>query len=89
MSNRLQSIIQKEWVREAQAKGYITIIGRKITYNAIGYTDDIEDPEEEVRAALYQDLIDKYNYVASKQVIEMEKLHKIGHPDPTPSYRPL
>jgi len=73
-------ITQKGWVREGQTKGHITIRGGKITYNAIGYTDDISDPEEIVRAALYLELIEKYNYQASKDVIEMEKLHKIGHP---------
>ncbi len=55
-------------------------ISFKDRYNAISYTDDFSDPEEKVRAELYIDLIDKYNYQASKDVIEMEKRHKIGHP---------
>lgn len=73
-------ITQKGWIREAQTKGHITIRGGRITYNAIGHTDDFSGPEEKVRAPLYLELIDKYNYQASKDVIEMEKLHKIGHP---------
>lgn len=71
---------QEDWLKEGQKKGFITILGNKITYNAIGYSDDITDPEEQIRAALYLSLIDKYKYQASKDVIEMEKRHKIGHP---------
>lgn len=71
---------REEWLKEGQKKGHITILGNKITYDAIGYSDDITDPEEQVRAALYLSLLEKYNYQASKDVIEMEKLHKIGHP---------
>jgi type I restriction enzyme M protein len=80
MSDISYEITQKGWIREGQTKGHVTIRGGRITYNAIGYTDDFSDPEEKVRAALYLELLDKYNYQASKDVIEMEKRHKIGHP---------
>ncbi|MCK4476157.1 MAG: N-6 DNA methylase [Methanophagales archaeon] len=80
MSDISYEITQKGWIREGQTKGHVTIRGGRITYNAIGYTDDFSDPEEKVRAALYLELIDKFNYQASKDVIEMEKRHKIGHP---------
>jgi len=80
MSDLSYDITQKGWIKEGQAKGHITLRGGRITYNAIGYSDVFSDPEEKVRAVLYLELIDKYKYQASRDVIEMEKLHKIGHP---------
>ena len=80
MKDALNEIIKKRWFLEGQSKGYFKINNEKIIYNSVGYSDDILDPEEQVRAALYFDLIDKYGYNPSKNVIEMEKLHKIGHP---------
>ncbi len=67
-------------VKLGEEKGYILIShdGFKITYLAQGYTDNFLDPEEQVRAELYVDLIEKYNYRPDK--IELEKYRKIGHP---------
>ncbi|MDP3014319.1 MAG: type I restriction enzyme HsdR N-terminal domain-containing protein, partial [Candidatus Subteraquimicrobiales bacterium] len=65
-----------------EKKGYISFSrdGSKITYTAQSFTDDYFDPEEKVRAELYIDLIEKYKYQLSKEIIELEKYRKIGHP---------
>jgi len=65
-----------------EKKGYISISrdGSKITYLAQGYADNYNDPEERVRAELYVDLIEKYKYKPDKDIIELEKYRKIGHP---------
>jgi len=59
--------------------GLATIEDSSITYSRVRYSDNIEDPEEQVRADLYLDLVEKYEYSADN-AIEMEKFHKIGHP---------
>lgn len=53
--------------------------GNTIVYSKLGYLDDYQDGEEQVRADLYYDLVTDYGYGQDK-VIEFEKLHKIGHP---------
>jgi type I restriction enzyme M protein len=67
-------------IKSGEEKGYISISrdGSKITYLAQKYTDNFLDPEEQVRAELYIDLIEKYKYKPDK--IELEKYRKIGHP---------
>jgi len=69
-------------IKYGEEKGYISISrdGSKITYLAQGYTDNFFDPEEKVRAELYIDLIEKYKYKPYKNIIELEKYRKIGHP---------
>jgi hypothetical protein len=67
-------------IKSGEEKGYISISrdGSKIIYLAQKYTDNFLDPEEQVRAELYIDLIEKYKYKPDK--IELEKYRKIGHP---------
>ena len=36
--------------------------GRLIIYESVGHQDEIGDPEEQVRADLYLDLVEKYGY---------------------------
>ncbi|MCR4423867.1 MAG: N-6 DNA methylase [candidate division WOR-3 bacterium] len=69
-------------IKLGEEKGYISISrdGTKITYSVQGYTDSFLDPEEQVRAELYIDLIEKYKYKPDKNIIELEKHRKIGHP---------
>lgn len=69
-------------IKFGEDKGYISISrdGSKITYLAQGYTDNFSDPEEKVRAKLYIDLIEKYKYKPDKNILELEKYRKIGHP---------
>jgi len=69
-------------IKFGEEKGYISISrdGSKITYLAQGYTDNFLDPEEQVRAELYIDLIKKYKYKPDKDIIKLEKYRKIGHP---------
>ena len=59
--------------------GLATFTNGSITYVRPDYTDDINDPEEQVRADLYLDLVEQYGYTADDAVV-MEKYHKIGHP---------
>jgi hypothetical protein len=69
-------------IKVGEEKGYISIghDGTKITYLAQGYNNNFTDPEEQVRAELYVDLIEKYKYESDKDIIELEKYRKIGHP---------
>ena len=69
-------------IKFGEEQGYISISrdGSKITYLAQGYTDNFLDPEEQVRAELYIDLIKKYKYKPDKDIIKLEKYRKIGHP---------
>jgi len=69
-------------VKFGEEKGYFSISrdGSKITYLAQGYADNFLDPEEQVRAELYVDLIEKYKYKPDKNILELEKYRKIGHP---------
>jgi len=69
-------------IKTGEEKGYISISrdGSKITYLVQGYADNFLDPEEQVRAEFYIDLIEKYKYKPDKNIIELEKYRKIGHP---------
>jgi type I restriction enzyme M protein len=69
-------------IKSGEEKGYISISrdGSKITYIAQGYADKFLDPEEQVRAELYIELVEKYKYKPDKNIIELEKYRKIGHP---------
>lgn len=64
------------------SKGYISFSddSSKIIYTAHNYSDSFTDPEEQVRAELYVDLIEKYKYKSDNDIIELEKYRKIGHP---------
>jgi len=74
-------------IKFGEEKRYISLSsdGSRITYSAQSYTDDFTDPEEQVRAGLYIDLIDKYMYKPSS--IGVEKVKKIGHPDKKSDFR--
>lgn len=69
-------------IQSGEEKGYISISrdGSKVTYLSQGYVDNFTDPEEQVRAEFYIDLIEKYKYKPDKNIIELEKYRKIGHP---------
>lgn len=69
-------------VKYGEEKGYFSISHdrSKITYLAQGHTNNFLDLEEQVRAELYVDLIEKYKYKPDKKIIELEKYRKIGHP---------
>ncbi len=66
---------KSELIKYGEEKGYISINRdrSKITYNAQDHTYNYNDPEEQVRVDLYIDLIKKYKYEPSKDVIEVEK----------------
>lgn len=68
-------------IKDGIAKGYFKIDNNKITYIAQDFTDNFEDPEEKVRAALFYDLIESYGYENSKEIIDFEFQRTIGHPD--------
>lgn len=64
-------------------KGLVEIKGSKIIYkpkSTEAKSDNFEDPEEKVRAALYIELVEKYKYQV-EQIDKIDKYIKIGHPD--------
>ena len=79
MSKVTYQIARKEWLKEKEASGHFSIRGGTIAYS-IGHQENFDDLEEKVRAELFVDLIEKYEYRNDPSVIEMEKRHKIGHP---------
>lgn len=79
MSEATYQLARREWLREKQAAGCFKVRDRTIVYS-IGHQDNFEDPEEKVRAELFVDLIENYQYSNDPAVLEMEKRHKIGHP---------
>lgn len=72
-----------EIIKDGIKKGYFEINDGRIKYIAQNYSDNFNDPEEKVRAALFYDLIEKYNYKNEKRIIDFEKKRVIGHPDKT------
>jgi hypothetical protein len=55
----------KELIELGVKKGLLEIRGDKITYkprSPDAKSDNFEDPEEKVRAALYVELVEKYKY---------------------------
>lgn len=70
----------KEVLKEGVHKNYFKISDDKITYLSQKFTDNITDPEEEVRAGLYFDLIEKYGYKNDPEIIDLEFNRVIGHP---------
>jgi len=79
MSEATYQLARREWLREKQAAGYFKVRDGTMVYS-IGHQDNFEDPEEKVRAELFVDLIENYQYSNDLAVLEMEKRHKIGHP---------
>lgn len=73
----------KELIEIGVKKGLFEIRGDKITYkpkSPEAKSDNFEDPEEKVRAALYVELVEKYKY-PPEQIDKPDKFIKIGHPD--------
>lgn len=75
MENTLEKTLNS-----AIAKGYFRLInnGTKIEYLPSGHKENLNDPEEKVRAEYYFDLLEKYRYPANRIELETEM------PDRTP-----
>ncbi|MCG2719128.1 MAG: N-6 DNA methylase [Nanoarchaeota archaeon] len=74
---------KEEIITTGEEKGLIKIRDGKVTYNpssSHAKSDNYEDPEEKVRAALYVELVTKYKY-DPKEIEKPDKYIKIGHPD--------
>ncbi len=72
-------ILPSERRRRLEELGLAKFEDGQITYEHAAFTDNLTDPEEQVRADLYLDLIERYGYSPGR--IEMEKYQKIGHPN--------
>lgn len=75
MENSIEKIL-----KEGELKGYFHIIndGAKIEYLPSKHKENLNDPEEKVRAGYYFDLLEKYHYPADRIELETEM------PDRTP-----
>ncbi len=75
----MQSTFEKI-LKDGERKGYFRLHndGAKIEYLPSGHKENLNDPEEKVRAEYYFDLIEKYNYPAARIGLEVEM------PDRTP-----
>lgn len=75
MANTFEKIL-----KDGEQKGYFRLHndGAKIEYLPSGHKENLNDPEEKVRAEYYFDLIEKYNYPAARIDLEVEM------PDRTP-----
>lgn len=67
-------------LKDGQKKKYFLIKEDTVEYLAQSKADQIADPEEQVRVGLFYDLIEKYGYRNSKDIIDIEIYRKIGHP---------
>jgi type I restriction enzyme M protein len=67
-------------LKDGERKGYFRLHndGAKIEYLPSGHKENLNDPEEKVRAEYYFDLIEKYGYPAVRIGLEVEM------PDRTP-----
>jgi len=75
----MQSTFEKI-LKEGERKGYFRFHndGARIEYLPSGHKENLNDPEEKVRAEYYFDLIEKYGYPAARIGLEVEM------PDRTP-----
>jgi len=74
---------EKEIIELGIKKGLLRVDGDRITYRPLSpdaKSDNYNDPEEKVRAALYVELVTKYKYDL-KEIEKPDKYIKIGHPD--------
>lgn len=71
-------ILPEERKNKLVDDGYVQIQNGSIKYLEPDYSDNLEDPEEQVRADLFLDLVTELGYESEN--IEIEKYHKIGHP---------
>lgn len=69
MEHHLEQLLQ-----DGIKKGYFALHndGAKIEYLPSGHKENLKDPEEQVRAEYYFDLIEKYNYPAKRIELEVE-----------------
>lgn len=75
MENTFEKIL-----KDGERKGYFRVLndGAKIEYLPSGHKENLNDPEEKVRAEYYFDLLEKYHYPVKRIELETEM------PDRTP-----
>ena len=61
-----------DWIELGKRKGYIREKGPKYEYVPAGFADKAADPEEQVRAAFYVELIEHYGYPPERIDFEVE-----------------
>jgi len=61
-------------IKDGERKGYFRVLndGAKIEYLPSGHKENLNDPEEKVRAEYYFDLLEKYHYPAKRIELETE-----------------
>jgi len=74
------AVSYEDILEDGQKKKYFLVKEATVEYIAQSKSDQITDPEEQVRIGLFYDLIEKYGYKNSKDVIDIEIYRKIGHP---------
>jgi len=69
MENTFEKIL-----KDGERKGYFRVLndGAKIEYLPSGHKENLNDPEEKVRAEYYFDLLEKYHYPAKRIELETE-----------------
>lgn len=69
MENTFEKILE-----DGERKGYFRVLndGAKIEYLPSGHKENLNDPEEKVRAEYYFDLLEKYRYPAKRVELETE-----------------
>ncbi len=69
MENTFEKIL-----KDGERKGYFRVLndGAKIEYLPSGHKENLNDPEEKVRAEYYFDLLEKYHYPAQRVELETE-----------------
>ncbi len=69
MENTFEKIL-----KDGEQKGYFRVLndGVKIEYLPSGHKENLNDPEEKVRAEYYFDLLEKYHYPAKRVELETE-----------------
>lgn len=69
MENTFEKIL-----KDGERKGYFRVFndGAKIEYLPSGHKENLNDPEEKVRAEYYFDLLEKYHYPAKRIELETE-----------------
>lgn len=81
--NKIKESIPKHFydlIQDGTKRGYFEIKDQKVSYLAQSFTDGFGDPEEKVRVGLFYDLVKKYGYENSKDIIDLEFNRTIGHP---------
>lgn len=61
-----------DWIELGKRKGYIREDGPQYEYVPAGFADTAADPEEQVRAAFYVELIERYGYPLKRIDFEVE-----------------